>query len=151
MRCGSPAGCSTPGTRVPLELCIEAAGAAVTAGDSELGERLALLALAGGAGAEAALLLARAHALGKRYEEAEAVLAEAEDGLISEDASYEYLEQRSVLLCWGLRRPADAVELLVHADRLVADPVPGGASPLDCAGAAGGRVGCGIRRDPRRR
>jgi DNA-binding CsgD family transcriptional regulator len=104
------------GHAIPLELCVEAAGAAVMAGDSELGARLATLALADGAGAEAALLLARAHALAKRFEDAEAVLAAAEGGMKNEDMAYDYLEQRSVLLCWGLRRPADAVELLARAD-----------------------------------
>ena len=104
------------GQQIPLELCLEASDAAIAAGAVELGGRLASLALEGGGGAKAALLLARCHVIYKRYDEAEAVLARAEPlQWTSRDTACDYLEQRSTLLYWGLQRPDEAFELLTRA------------------------------------
>jgi len=84
-------------------------------GDPALGAELAQHALDAGAGTPAALLLARAHVLQKRYGEAEAVLAAIEGTVDSEDSAAEYLQQRVLVLFWGLQRPEEATALLARA------------------------------------
>jgi len=103
------------GDPVPTELTMEAAAAAVAAGDPELGERLGRLALEDGAGVPAALLVARACAVRQRYREAEEVLAPLEGTLDSQDNAIAYLQQRVVGLIWGLRRPEDGMALATRA------------------------------------
>ena len=66
------------GEPVPAALLEDAAAAANLAGDADLGAQLAQLAIDAGAGLRATGLLAGAYILRDRYEEAEAVLAEAE-------------------------------------------------------------------------
>ena len=103
------------GQPVPAALGVEAAGAAVLAGDAELGARLARLALDDGAGPAAALLLARAEAQRNRPEAAEAVLAAMEDGLADQDLALAHVEFRAPMLFWALRRPADALAAVDRA------------------------------------
>jgi DNA-binding NarL/FixJ family response regulator len=104
------------GETIPVELLLDAARAANLSGDPELGCELAALALDAGAGFDAALLLARAHTLRKRYEEADVVLEGVEGSMPSEDAAIDYLEQRAVsVLYWGLKRAPEAQGLLARA------------------------------------
>ena len=100
---------------IPEPLLVEAARAANLAGDAELGSRLAALALAGGAGWEAWLVLARAHAIRDRNEEAEAALAAIEGEIDDPEAAIAYLQQRTTVLYWGLQRMDDALALLDRA------------------------------------
>jgi len=103
------------GDPVPTDLTIEAAAAAIAAGDPELGERLGRMALEDGAGVAAALLVARACAVRQRYAEAEEVLAPLEGTLETQEAALAYLQQRVVGLLWGLRRPQDGMALVTRA------------------------------------
>ncbi len=103
------------GEPIPQPLLLTAARAASLAGDAELGARLATLALDGGAGWDAALLLARAHAVRDRNEEAEEVLAVIEGAVDDREAAIAYLEQRTAVLYWGLERMDDALALLDRA------------------------------------
>ena len=111
------------GQSIPVALGVEAAGAAVLAGDPDLGARLARLALDDGAGPKAALLLARAEAQRDRFDAAEAVLAGLEatfaqrNGVsdTTEPFAIEYLEFRATMLFWALRRPGDALALVERA------------------------------------
>ena len=103
------------GEPVPHDVALEAAGAANLAGDAELGARLAERALTGGDAPRAALVLARAHAMRKRFAEAEAVLATAEDDFADQDLAGQALEHRVVLLHWMLHRPADALAFVARA------------------------------------
>jgi len=101
----------------PMEapLLVEAARAANLASDPEMGARLAALAVEGGAGVDAVLLLARAHAVRDRNDEAEAALAAIEGTIEDRDAAIDYLQQRSTVLFWGLQRMDDALALLDRA------------------------------------
>ena len=110
------------GRAVPVALAIEAAGAAVHAGDADLGARLAGRALAEGGGPPAALLLARAEAQHNRPDAAEAVLAGAEPDFMLHDLALEYVELRATTLFWALRRPADALALVERAQGWRSDP-----------------------------
>ncbi len=103
------------GEPVPSDLLVDAARAANLAGDPALGAQLAEAALADGAGLAAALPLARAHAVRKRYAEAEAVLAAAAPLAGPDAAGGEYLEQRAHALFWGLDRQAETHALLEEA------------------------------------
>jgi DNA-binding NarL/FixJ family response regulator len=105
------------GAPIATPLLVEAAGAANRAGDPDLGAQLAELAVADGAGIDAALLLARAHVLRRHFAEADAVLSEHEaQARASHDMAYAYLELRIVrVLFWGLNRPAEAQALFVRA------------------------------------
>jgi DNA-binding CsgD family transcriptional regulator len=87
---------------VPPALLIDAARAANQAGDPDLGARLAEVALRDGDSLEASLLLARAHTIRTRHDEAEAVLA-AVDSQAQAQVSGDYVEQRAFVLYWGLR------------------------------------------------
>ncbi|MBJ7331479.1 MAG: AAA family ATPase [Solirubrobacteraceae bacterium] len=103
------------GDEVPTELLVDGAHAAITAGDPELAARLAQMALDAGAGAEAALLLGRAHLRRSRFEEAEEVFASVESLLSDEDLAIDYLHRRAGLLYWNLFRGDDVVALLERA------------------------------------
>ena len=104
------------GEPIPVALLLAAARAANLAGDPDLGARFATLAIESGAGAEAVLLLGRAHTVRKRFAEAEAALAPLEGRLPDHDAAADYLEQRAIsVLHWGLQRPGDAEALLRRA------------------------------------
>jgi DNA-binding NarL/FixJ family response regulator len=100
------------GRPVPADLAVQAAGAAVLAGDGDLGARLALVAREGGAGAVAGLLLGRAESLRNDFEAAERVLAELEGGVADRGLALEYLELRATVLFWGLRRVDDALTVV---------------------------------------
>ena len=103
------------GRPIAKELGVEAAGAAVLAGDPDLGARLAQLALDDGAGPVAALLLARAEAQRNRPEAAEAVLDAMEPALDDRDLALEHVEFRATMLFWAMRRPEDALAAVDHA------------------------------------
>jgi DNA-binding CsgD family transcriptional regulator len=110
------------GDTVPTDLMLEAAAAAIAAGDPEFGEHLGRLALDDGGGLEAALLVARAYAVRQRYEEAEKVLAPLEGKCENEEIAIAYLQQRVVGLLWGLRRPEDGMALVTRALEWWDDP-----------------------------
>ena len=100
---------------MPTALLVEAAQAATQADAPELGARLAELAVDAGAGG-AALILARAYTLRKRFADAERVLAGIEGALETQDQAVDYIEQRvSAVLYYGLKRPAEARALLERA------------------------------------
>lgn len=103
------------GEAVPTELLLEAAVAANRAGDPALSVKLAGRALAEGAGAGAALLLARAHVIRGEFGTARDVLAAAESTLTSQEEAGEYLEQQTAVLYWGLRRLDELREVLARA------------------------------------
>jgi DNA-binding NarL/FixJ family response regulator len=103
------------GEPVPPALLLDAAGAATGAGDPELAAQLAALAVDGGAGFGASLLLARAHAAQERFEQSEAVLAAIEGEAPDAEAAFAYLELRIEGLFWALRRRDELVALLERA------------------------------------
>jgi DNA-binding NarL/FixJ family response regulator len=103
------------GAPIPPELLLGAAQAANLAGDSDLGARLAELAVASGAGLRATLLLARSHTVRQRHEDAEAVLAGVEETALDSALAVDYLQQRLFGLFWGLRSKQKVRELLARA------------------------------------
>ena len=103
------------GEPIPLDVLVDAARAANRAGDADLGARLAALARDGGGGVEAALLLARAHYMLRRYREADDALAAVEGTEMSEELAGEYVIQRIGILFWGLEQPQEARALLRRA------------------------------------
>ncbi|MDA0180873.1 LuxR C-terminal-related transcriptional regulator [Solirubrobacter phytolaccae] len=103
------------GEAVGPDLLTDAARAANAAGDPTFAAHLAQRALAGGASSRAALALARAHIDARNFEAAEAVLAPLEGRLDGQDAALEYLEQRVIVLFWGLQRHAELPALLERA------------------------------------
>ncbi|MEZ0294289.1 MAG: AAA family ATPase, partial [Solirubrobacteraceae bacterium] len=110
------------GGRIPPALVLDAGRAANLAGDPALGAQLAEIARADGAGLEATLLLARAHAVRQRFADAEAALAADEDRAPGDPVAIGYVEQRMFGLYWGLRRPEDAQTLLDRATTWSPDP-----------------------------
>jgi DNA-binding CsgD family transcriptional regulator len=110
------------GDPVPADLMLEAAASAIAAGDPEFGERLGRLALDGGAGGQAALLVARACAVRQRYEDAEEVLAPLEGAFETQEAALAYVQQRAVGLMWGLRRAEESLALVSRAVEWWDDP-----------------------------
>ncbi len=103
------------GEQVPPDLALIAAGAANRSGDPDLGAELAIAAGASRS-VRATLLLARAHVLRNRYEEADAALASVESLAPADADRVEYLRQRLWVLHWGLRRSsAQTTELLDRA------------------------------------
>ena len=110
------------GAEIPAALLVDAARGALLAGDPDLGAQLAELAVTEGIGLDAVLLLARAHTVRKRFADAEAVLAAAEDGVVDHEGATEYLEQRVQVLFWGLDRPEEARDLLGRAQAWSGDP-----------------------------
>lgn len=108
------------GADLAPELELEAARAATRAGDADLGAELAQRAVEHGVGLAASLVLARAHAMRNRHEDAEAVLAPAEPlaaAVAPEDRTLagDYLKQRANVLQWGLRRPEEVGALTERA------------------------------------
>ena len=103
------------GGAIPTPLLIDAARAANLAGDPALGTELAAAARQAGAGIDAALLLARGHAIRSHFEDAEAVLADLEAELASEEQAVDYLQQQIAVLSLGLQRPEALRALLERA------------------------------------
>ncbi len=103
------------GAPISTPVLIAAARAANLSGDPDLGAERAGRAAAAGGGLEAGLLLARADAVRKRFEDAESVLAGLEGELGSQEAAIAYLEQRVPVLFWGLRRAEETQALLARA------------------------------------
>jgi DNA-binding CsgD family transcriptional regulator len=103
------------GAPVDAALLLAAARQANTAGEPDLAERLA--SRAGPVeGVEAALIVAHAHALRRRFAEAEDLLAGLEGQLDGVEPAAEYLSHRALLvLHLGLRRRDDALALLSRA------------------------------------
>jgi DNA-binding CsgD family transcriptional regulator len=111
------------GERVPVALLVDAGRAAIRASDPDLGARLAELAVADRGGVAESILLARAHVLRGRFEDAEAVLAVVEDLDCTQDVALEQLELRVMrVLYWGLKRPEAAQAALVRAQMWWPDP-----------------------------
>jgi len=104
------------GERIPTALLVDAARAANLNGDAEFGATLAASAVQAGGGIEATLVLARAHAVRNRFEEAAGVLAAAEREIDSREAALAYLEQQLAVLHWGLNRQEELSELLARAE-----------------------------------
>jgi DNA-binding CsgD family transcriptional regulator len=107
---------------VPARLAVDAAGAAVLAGDPDLGARLAQHAREAGAGPIAGVLLARAEAQRNRPEVADALLAEAEREVEDPDLALEITELHALLLFWAMRRPAEALAMVERAVARRPDP-----------------------------
>ena len=103
------------GEPIPTGTLLDAASAAILSGDPELGGELAQEAVNAGVGLEAALVLARSHAVRNHYGDAERVLADAEHGLETQEQAVAYLEQRFAVLYWGLKRIDELGQLLDRA------------------------------------
>jgi len=110
------------GETPPLRMLVDAARAANLSGAPELGADLASRAVNAGAGVDAMLVLARSHAITKRFEAAEAVLAALDGQIESQDVAVGYLQQRIRGLYWGLRRPDEARAVYERAQRWWSDP-----------------------------
>jgi DNA-binding NarL/FixJ family response regulator len=106
---------------LPTDLARDAAAAANRAGDPDLGAHLAELA---GAGSEltAGMLLAQAHSMRNRYEDAEAALAAVEPLAAASREAHDYVRQRLALYHWGLRRPGQISAVLGRAATWSEDP-----------------------------
>ncbi len=104
------------GAEIPEDLLLDAAGAANLAGDPDLGALLAERALQRG-GTAAALLLARAHMLRNRNQDAEAVLAAVEVRVPGDPRAFDYLRVRVWNLIWGLYQFDAAIAVI---DRVLA-------------------------------
>ncbi|HLH14406.1 MAG TPA: LuxR C-terminal-related transcriptional regulator [Solirubrobacteraceae bacterium] len=96
------------------DVLLEAARAANAAG-IERGAEFAEAALRAGAGPEAAMLLARSHAVHGRPAEAERALAAVESTIEESALALEYLRERASFLHWGLGRTDEALALLERA------------------------------------
>ena len=107
---------------LPTDLALQAGRAAILAGDPDFAASLAQLALRADESIEARLLLARAHTVRRRFTEAAAVLDEAEPYIATPQEAWNYLEQQSEVLQWGLRRPAQLSPLLDRAAGWWPDP-----------------------------
>ncbi|HEX4518102.1 MAG TPA: LuxR C-terminal-related transcriptional regulator [Gaiellaceae bacterium] len=103
------------GEVIPVGLLVSAANAALRAGDPNLGAELAGLAVDGGGGVEASLLLIRAHTRRRRFQEAELILERIEEPFESQELALDYLEQCISVRFWGLRRPEELSVLLERA------------------------------------
>ncbi len=103
------------GSPVPYALLVDAAQAAIATADTELGGRLAEAAVRGGGGVEAQMLLARSLAARSRFDEAAAVLADAETLIDDPDTGIAYLQQQTAVLYWGLNRVDVLRALLARA------------------------------------
>ena len=103
-------------------LLLAAAREANAASDPGLAESLASREGAA-AGPEAVLVIARAHALRRRFAEAEDLLAGLEGELATPGLAAGYLAERALLvLHLGLRRTGDALALLARARDWFTDP-----------------------------
>ena len=103
------------GDPITTDLTLSAARAANAAGDPDFGADLAARALSAGGGIDAAMLLARAHTVRSRFDEAEAILLAVEADIHTPDLALAYLEQQSEVLHWGLKQPAKLRALLDRA------------------------------------
>ena len=110
------------GEPIPSATLLDAAQAAILSGDPDLGADLAQRAIQAGGGVSASMLLARAHAIRKRYAEAESTLGDLEGEIDSPDVAITYLQQRIPLLYWGLKRPAEAQALVGRSEDWWPDP-----------------------------
>jgi DNA-binding CsgD family transcriptional regulator len=99
------------GVALTPDLSLHGARAANRAGDPDLGAELATLAGAD-TSLTAGMLLAQAHTMRNRYEEAEAALAAVERLAPGDPGARDYVRQRLSLYHWGLRR-ADEIEALL--------------------------------------
>jgi Bacterial regulatory proteins, luxR family len=104
------------GEAVPTPILLEAAMAANVRGDPQLGGELAEAAVGAGAGVEAVLVLARSHAMRDQFEQAETALAEIEPQIKDQKTALRYLEQRVMVLFWGLHRTEAMEEVLARAE-----------------------------------
>ncbi len=103
------------GSELAPDLAFSAARAANHACDPDLGAELA--ARAGAAtDVAAALLLAQAHAMRNRSEDAEAALAAVEPVVPGSPSAHDYVRQRLWLYQWGLRRPEAIGALMDRAE-----------------------------------
>ena len=110
------------GETPPARMLIDAARAANLSGAPDLGAELAGRAVQDGAGVDAALVLVRSHAIAKRFEAAESVLADLEGRLDSQDQAFGYVQQRIRVLYWGLKRPDEARAVVERAEGWWSDP-----------------------------
>ncbi|HEX3977358.1 MAG TPA: LuxR C-terminal-related transcriptional regulator [Solirubrobacteraceae bacterium] len=110
------------GGEVPPELLLDAARAANLAGDPEFAAQLAQQACDAGLGLAATLLLARAHIIGNRFADAEAVLSAAEDDAPGDPVALGYIAQRVHVLFWGLGVPEQARAFVERAANWSSDP-----------------------------
>jgi DNA-binding NarL/FixJ family response regulator len=103
------------GVTLAPALALSGARAANRAGDPDFGAELAGLA---GADSDltAGMLLAQAHAMRNRFEQAEVALAAVEPLAPGHLNARDYVRQRSWLYQWGLRRPEDIDALLDRAE-----------------------------------
>jgi DNA-binding NarL/FixJ family response regulator len=108
-------------SELPVGLALDAARAANRAGDPDLGAQLAGLAGAGDDVA-AGMLLAQAHGMRNRFQDAEAALAAVEPLVAGSSQAHDYLRQRLALSQWGLRRPAGTAGVLERAATWSDDP-----------------------------
>ena len=154
-RCASPGWLLDAGAEIPAALLLDAARAALLAGDPISARSSRSGRVADGAGLRAALLLARAHTVRKRFEDAEAVLAAADAtaSATGRRRASTTWSSASRSLFWGLDRAADARALLAARGRGRA--IRRWQRRLDAA-APGARRGQldglrGVGRPPRRR
>jgi DNA-binding CsgD family transcriptional regulator len=110
------------GEAPPSRMLVDAARSANLSGAPELGADLASRAVNAGAGVGAMLVLARSHAINKRFDAAESVLAELDGQIDSQDVAAGYLQQRIRGLYWGLRRPDEARAVYERAEGWWSDP-----------------------------
>ena len=110
------------GVEVPEALLLDAAGAAVGAGDFPLAAQLGEAAVSAGLGLPAAIVLARALSGAGRDVDAERVLAEVEPAAPGTPEALAYVAQRIHVLYWGLSRVRDAQELLARAETWSPEP-----------------------------
>jgi DNA-binding CsgD family transcriptional regulator len=109
------------GAEIPRALRLVAARAAILADDPDLAAELAEPAVKEG-GLAAPLLLARAHMLRNRVEDAEAVLAAAEPRAPGDPQAYEHVHLRTTILTWGLHRGRESVAAIDRALKWSDDP-----------------------------
>lgn len=115
------------GAELPSELLLDAAEAANLAGDPALAESLVSRAASDDASLRAVLLLARAHMLRNRFDQAEEILARSEGAAAAAAARGDptataYVSQRVYVLSSGLRRSGPAGDLLRRATDWSDDP-----------------------------
>lgn len=110
------------GQAPPAQMLVDAAREANLSGAPDLGAELAGRAVEAGAGVGAALVLARSHAIAKRFDAAESLLGGLEGQLDTQDDALTYLKQRVRVLYWGLKRLDDARALFERAQGWWPDP-----------------------------
>lgn len=103
------------GRDVAPETLLLAAETAIASGDPGLAGRLAEASRAIDDSIEALLLLGRARVLEHRYAEADQLLRFAEPQLVGPHHAIAWLDQRTTVLYWGLRRHDELRELLTRA------------------------------------